>query len=243
MRLFVAAVLIGGIIAVGSVHAEVFDDFEDGNYTADPPWTVAYAQGAAEVVSDPVRPENLVLGGYGTETGHHVLQTPATMPWTSFDVSLEVLTLNNDFSPAVFLMRGDEHVGNPNYSLNLDVRREPGDTATLLRIDEFDQDHPSFVRQMVYFDADPLETWWHVRMRYEGSTQQVRVEIRDAADEALLFEHAFAPAIDLDVEPAFDYLKLGFEETSWSYMDNVELIPEPTGVLLLVAGLIARRWR
>lgn len=240
-------VLIGGVSLLlltvpTSVLASLVDDFEDGDYTTDPTWTVNPETpfGDTQVVTDPLRPPNLVLAGYGTETGHRLLETPLSpTPWANFGVAAEMLTLNGDVSLAVGVswgVAGD--LPDPYYSFGFRIQREPGWTTTLLHAREYYGDRTIFVDYEAYFDEDPTGSWWHFHAWYDQPSQLVRMEVRSADDASLIFDHAFAPFSDPTTWPSFDHAIIGFEETSWSYLDNIWVIPEPSTVLLLVVGAL-----
>lgn len=225
MRTCATALLLCLFAVSAPTAGDVFDGFEDGDYTSDPPWTVMNPEdGDSAVVADPTRPDNLVASGYGTEGHERVLQTPVTMDWAGFHLSSEILCLhNNEFGPAWFLRRGDDHYADPYYSININVHKEPEMTNVQLRIDEYCCDHPDFVRHNLYFEADPVGNWWRLDAWHDEIADQVIVELRSIADDSLIFDYSFTPVVDLATEPAFAWLKIGFGEPSWSYMDNVRL--------------------
>jgi len=96
-------ITVGGTASTG-----LLEDFEDGDFTSDPEWTIFNpGYGTLTVTADPVRQGNLVLQGNGGEQGGHGLRTPISVAYSGFEASMEFLvTDETDFGPALTLRNG-----------------------------------------------------------------------------------------------------------------------------------------
>lgn len=86
-----------GLLAPAT-RADLLEDFEDGDFTSDPVWVVSGSPlGQAQVVPDPVRPDNLVLRARADSVTFLRLRTMRDHPRQGFDLSYELLRPESAF--------------------------------------------------------------------------------------------------------------------------------------------------
>lgn len=114
LPLALSPVLLGSGLQVrgdqGTIH--VFDDFQDGDYTTEPPWDGGTSN--YSVVPDPTDPANLVLQGTGGP-GQHIPLEPVLdeeVPWSDFYFAVDVMSsVPTDFNPLLSTRTEDGAVG------------------------------------------------------------------------------------------------------------------------------------
>jgi hypothetical protein len=190
----------------------IFDGFEDGDYTSNPPWEVVNPVGEASVVADPVRPGNLALCGYGPHETDHSLSTDVTLPWRGFDLSGEFYATQSLYG-SVFRVAGD----NTLLSLYLISHSWSFAFGVGSWIDGVEEWHISDLTQ----GEVPLNTWLRVRLWHDPETMLVHLELRLATDDTLIIEDSFLPSVDLAARSPIQSVGIGLEETGWECIDNI----------------------
>jgi hypothetical protein len=219
----------------GPAHADFFDGFEDGNYTSNPVWTLGNAPyGAASVQADPVRVGNLAVQIHGSEEAHVVLDTSVNTPYAGFDASMEFLTTNaSDYYPVL-------EVRNDNVYISLGFARDYpqyGDLVPTLYLGEYVAG-TDWVNHGVVTDNISANTWYNLHMWNDVGTGRVYGEL-GTLDGSVLASVDFLPVTDLLGQTSISSLRIATQESTWQYLDNVELsqVPVPGAVLLGFLGL------
>lgn len=203
---------------------DLFDDFEDGDYTSNPPWTVVQAAGNAMVVPDLIRPDNLALQAYGSDTAQHKLRTPVDLPRPDFDLSYEFLFTGNPFDITIFLEGPDPDIDVVSFQLfgdggpGLNQRVSAGGATWNMGS-----------------SIPPIVDWWLVHLWHDSVLQVVNYELTGSSQ----LSGYFAP-VDLSTGPDFASVCLGFQEIPLQYLDTVHLttVPEPCAILLASIPLV-----
>jgi hypothetical protein len=95
-------VLIIVCLICRAASADLFEDFQDGDYTNDPTWTGDSS--FYSVTLDPISMTNYALRGTGTAAGHRKLETvfAEPVPWQDFSFSIELMsTVQSNFRPYI----------------------------------------------------------------------------------------------------------------------------------------------
>lgn len=203
------------LAAVSPVPASLLDDFEDGDYTTDPVWTLYNQQGDANIVADPIRPDNLVVAMFGSLEGQHTLQTDMAAPFYGFDVSADVLISDSSCYPTVQLR-------NWATITTIGVGIYPDHVPPQLMIYE-DNRHWGGVETSHWVDisALPLNTWLRLRLWHDPAAGLLRAEIRLVSDGSLLAEHSAIPTLDILNIPPISVAYIGAARQPLTYIDNI----------------------
>jgi len=235
--LFVSIIII---MISGTSFSAVIEDFEDGNTTHNPTWTVSPDVGDGIIVSDPIRPDNLVYKGYGTPTGHRVLQTDVDeqISWEDFDLSIEFMATQGYMSLKYELYNDSYQMG---VGLWLDDRSPGGTENVVLAIEEYGSYHSDswtlFPKSNFSYNQ-----WYKVHSWYDDSSNLFMTDLRVLNTDQLIAQASRTPTVDYAVEADINSARFGIEEVNWQYVDNFVLTPEPTTLALFaIGGLFLRK--
>lgn len=232
--------------ASSTAQAGVVDDFQDGDWTADPTWVVIMGGGDAEVLPDPLRSGNLALQGYRI-TGDQRMRTPGPgMPFWGIDLRLEFLAPTESFGAFFMVTDGDYHFG-----VGVDDPSPPHEPYPFLSLYMGEGDGHYFGNSVQYvksIEEPVLGEWWQVRVRHDQSLHTIQVEARLLSDNSLLAEltvpdtdwnNHFPWAFPWDSEASSAVI--AFKSADPCYLDHlyVGTVPEPTLTWALVMGACA----
>ncbi len=220
------------ISEISSEECIVFEDFEDGDVTINPTWYLYHTNpevGQGMIASDPIRSGNLVYKGYGTPTGHRVLQTPLDpqIPWDSFNLSMEFMATQGYFS----IWYGFK---NDNYEMGVGIwydNRSPGHTDyVVLGIHEAGFTPESWA--LIPKSQFSYNKWYKVDCWYDSASGVIRARLSLLETGQIIAQVSRVPTIDYSLEPGIALARFGIEELQWQYVDNFCLasasVPEPT---------------
>ena len=231
-----------------AVAVGVSDNFEDGNYTANPAWNIWLNQGTdGGVVPDPIRSGNLAWKARGSESGFELIKTTdfAPMPWEGFRSSVEFLTTTSTrFHGAIELFDDGVTQKLEGYGVHLSHDVTSGDQAKL-SWEEFNPSAPTVVTKSTWFPLSlvPINEWLRLSMWHDPVSGKVNADVRRVSDNQLVVEDSLTPVVFGGPRPLSE-LRIAVGELEWQYMDNATLTPEPaTFAMLILGGLGAMRRR
>jgi hypothetical protein len=234
--------VVGLIVAATatSVRAGLIDDFEDGDITQNPAWTVVYPAGAASVVMDPLRPGNHVLQAYGSDGAHRILSTPVNQGWQGFAFQVEFMATNSgNYGPA-FVASSDTY--------NLGTRFPIATTDPFANGHWYIADNAVNSPEWWAHDTNPPAfvipawQWLRIGIAHDPMDGLIHGSIFRVSDGALLAQRTYNPSIPVPTSQITSFV-LGIEETSLQYVDNIYLTPEPASAFLVLTILAAMRSR
>ena len=231
----ITSVLVGILLIPSTLNAEFFDDFEDGDYTNNPTWTVTNNVGEATVVADPLRQNNMVLRSYGTAGSQQVVETELenSIPGLGFNMSVEFLSSTDWYHP-YFRIVSDS------YSLKLELLRAYASQDIRFRVSETGAStHDAFPNF-----SSPIDNWWRLNLWHDVDTGYVNAEIRLADNNFLLAEQSFLPTSQMATASDINSVWIEVGEPDWQYVDNLTITPEPCSLLLIgLGGLVVLKRR
>ena len=157
---------------------EIFDGFEDGDYTSNPQWTPSnLPYGTAFVsVDDPVNLDNYALKVHGTDQAHYTLDTPANATFAGFDLSMEFLATNGlDYGPHFLIGNENEWIA---FFLSSKLN---------IMMSEFTDGGPG--PRYDYTASCPSispNTWLHLHMWHDVESDLIKAEVRRISNNYLL---------------------------------------------------------
>ncbi len=247
--LFYRQVVLLGILISFVVSTRAFavlvDDFEDGDATANPIWTVTVNAGSDAVVPDPFRPDNLVYQATGSFNQHRILTTPVAGNWRQLEVLLDFAVSDGNNFDLFFRVEDDEPDGF-NLGMKLSTDTLAGPDGTEWFIADTTTNTTSWINtdpgELILENTAPENEWWRLRMGYDATSNVVNGEIRRISDNGLVASRTFTPTGGVPDRP-FTFFEMAIEQTSLQYLDNVTVntIPEPSSaafLAMLVAAMV-----
>lgn len=243
-RRIILSIVVVIFLMTSNSLATLFEDFEDGDITNNPTWTIKVDQngnpfGDGMVASDPVRPSNLVYKVYGEETAHYELrhQLDTGMSWFNFDITAE-------FMATAWNFHWRTEVANEDYTIQFSAWCDSGASPGGVNNVSLGFHHGSDADWLIIpRDQVPLNHWYKLHSWYDAGTGLFMSQLRDLETDALIGEVSGSPLVDLSLLDPIGKTSIGIEETNWQYVDNFALTPEPTTILLLGLGAVMLRKR
>lgn len=237
-------VLAALVVMPSPARADLFDGFEDGDYTSNPPWEVVNLQGTAAVAPDPIGPDEFALRGYGSPAAHHLLATDVAMSWNGFHASHEFLATGESYSSWLSVNDSLEPATQTTLAIHFRHNSDMGNISRFVVVERSESDQILHMQEIPAADV-PLNEWLLLSMWHDPGAGLVCANVHPASGGAAIAELSFTPTIaDLGSAPPVSVVTIGFEETAWQYIDDVSLVPEPaTFVLIALSGLAFLRRR
>lgn len=235
-----SAMLLVAAVLGPPARADLYDDFEDGNWTSNPTWfdmNGAHGQDGG-IVSDPIRPSNLVWKATGTGGAHqHIATTDFTpMTWETFRCSVEVLNVNGFFNaslcvrdvmPIPPLGEGFAVGGSNNYD---------GSGLGYFWLGEANSGSMVPVQRNWNVSQVAPNEWLQFNLWYDANSGLVKGDLRRLSDGYVLAEDSLDPASFGSLPLA--HLEISAGSPSWNYLDNPTLVPEPASLSLFLLGIL-----
>ena len=234
--------LILFLIVSQTGYAYLLDDFEDGDYTANPAWQIvqALAGGDAAVVADPFDPQNQVIAGHNDPAllDHYIMETTQVdaVGLTGLELRSKVLLPDVDSNGGVRYQ-----VGNDSTILGMTTAYLADDWYLSIVCNSFHSSVP--------LDHSYLGQWWNMRFWVDSENQLLIVEAHLNVDNTLVshfeLDYTFSQ-VPQQLRPSMPDLSgstskaelLFYGGGNWVYADNLEInyIPEPCTLSLLALG-------
>ena len=226
-------VLIIAFAMSTDVLGAVSEDFEDGDYTNDPAWWLYNDRGDDSITADPIRTDNLVWMAYGGGRSHHMLRTDVSgIQWSQLDVSFEYkASASGNFHAAWF---GTIDQGLSTIGLWYDPVEHDSDVRLYI-LQEYGA-AADFTYEYIPVTNIPRDQWLTLHTWYDSVAELIRLEVRNQLTGVLIEQVSSQPALEVSQLGELDFFDIGIEEVEWQYIDNINLTPEPSTIILLVLG-------
>ena len=205
-------------------NANLFDDFEDGDYTQNPVWLLAETYHWQEVVDSPTDPNNKVIRIHGTREGASAIATILSEPITfrDFCVSYDFYAVEYNFCPEPTLS-----TQSADYMIRL---RFIADNSVFHFITiTYVRGEYSWSAYTIYpSNIFNLNTWYKYVGYYDETNNAVIHELYNKETGNLIATavHSLSDA-NFDINKSIYSIYLGCQGTAWQYFDNVSLASEP----------------
>jgi len=218
MKREVIFILLTAVLSFNS-SAIVFDDFQDGDTTANPRWRIDTNFGQDMVVADPYRAGNLTYKGKGTSTGHRIIYAflDETMPYYGFDLSYELMLSARDFTIQISA-RGDSR----DTAIETRLRYRTGWSKASFTLRQVGSD-----KSVNLSPSDvPINQWLKMHCWHDTLTDTIFMELR-VLDSGELIAEVIAPATGNYAVDNINRIVIAIERTSWQYVDNINISSGP----------------
>lgn len=211
-RLAIVSVVIS--FACPYSFAQQCDNFEDGDYSTNPPWLIRDDVGDVQVIDDPFDSQNLILAIHGTTTENHAIEIFSQDPFASWDDV--VLTVMWRVTSARFDLMLSIRERTPERFYSIDVRIVRGEGQTAMRIAESPLHYPSHFIESI----GPMNTWWELTSWPDLQEERIIFHIRNALNLSFVGEYSIPLTADIESFNGINDVLIFARTEEWQYLDN-----------------------
>ncbi len=234
--------------SMAPARADLFDGFEDGDWTANPAWVDSNPGYGVDggVVADPVRPNNLVWKAMGTASGaDRAIATTdfAPMPWMGFHASVEAYrsggSYSADFAVADTTLEEWWTGTGEGFQVAFNDNHNPTGLDRLAISELSSSGWTTHPVQTWDSSAAPTDEWLRANLWHDTQSGLIRANLERVSDGHIYVETSILPTSFGDGPLSFVNLGAAGGGLYWNHLDNPTVVPEPATLTLLALGGLA----